>query len=585
MKIIFFSLLLLVAAGCGVSAQQSLIQPFIKAWKVTDTSQSARAQVLYDTLHLKKDTARYEQVIEQLYQYLQEHPDKRLEARTILYQTLGALEFNYTIDNYIGRMQKAIRLAGEIGDDQLAAEIYSVYAGIGGPENYLLYNLKAVELQRRVGLHHFFFVYTRFFDLSRALYLNHDYRQSIAYGLECLHTPVTDRDHYDPLVYVFQLDILGACYKKLGQYDSAVYYYENLLRHVPGAIPHDVRKQQLWMGIGKGNLGHLLILQGKYDEALPLVETYFKSSVDYDDQLNMAMALNYLGSIYAHKKQYTQALTAWRQAYYWSRQSGSVDNAVQAAQGIAGIFRLTGPTDSAYHYYELYHQHKDSLAATLSQLQLSGMKARIAFDELQASLGRSQAALQKERSTRNIIIAAIAFIALIALWLYNRYRLKQKYALQSIRQQQEVAGQEIKSAREQIASFTSHLIEKNNLIETLEAQISSLDQQQDPQAIAISLQQYTLLTDTEWEKFKVELAKAYPDFLTTLRQQIPQITPAEERLATLLFLRLNTYQIASALGIGKESVLRSKRRLKQRLQLPEPVTVEEYLFNLLSTNM
>lgn len=585
MKIIFFSLLLLVAAGFGISAQQSLIQPFIKAWKVTDTSQSARAQVLYDTLHLKKDTARYGQVIDQLYQYLQEHPDKRLEARTILYQTLGALEFNYTIDNYIGGMQKAIRLAGEIGDDQLAAEIYSVYAGISGPENYLLYNLKAVELQRRVGLQHFFFVYTRFFDLSRALYLNHDYRQSIAYGLECLHTPVTDRDHYDPLVYVFQLDILGACYKKLGQYDSAVYYYKDLLKHVPGAIPHDVNRQQLWMGIGKGNLGHILILQGQYDQALPLVEAYLKSSIDYGDQLNRAMALNYLGSIYDHKKQHTQALTAWREAYHWSRQSGSADNAVQAAQGIAGIFRLTGATDSAYHYYELYHQHKDSLAATLNQLHLSGMKARIAFDELQASLGKSQAALQKERSTRNIIIAAIAFIALITLWLYNRYRLKQKYALQAIRQQQEAAGQEIKTAREQIASFTSHLIEKNNLIETLEAQISSLDQQQAPQAIAISLQQYTLLTDTEWEKFKVELAKAYPDFLTTLRQQIPQITPAEERLATLLFLRLNTYQIASALGIGKESVLRSKRRLKQRLQLPEPVTVEEYLFNLLSTNM
>jgi tetratricopeptide (TPR) repeat protein len=584
MKVNLFLVLLLVAVCFGVMAQQVSIQPFIEAWKITDTSQSSRAQVLYDTLHRKKDTARYLQVIDQLYGYLQDHPDKRLEARTILYQTLGALEFNYKIDSYISRMQKAMRLAGELEDDQLAAEIYSVYAGIGGPENYLLYNLKAIELQRRVGLQHFFFVYTRFFDLSRALYLNHDYQQSIAYGLECLHTPVTDRDHYDPLVYVFQLDILGACYKKLGKYDSAVYYYENLLNRVPGAIPGEVSRQQLWLGIGKGNLGHILTLQGKYDEALPLIETYLQNSVDYGDQLNIAMAQNYLGSIYYNTKQYAQALTAWRQAYYRSSQSGSLDNAVQAAQGIASIFRHTGHTDSAYHYYELYHQHKDSLAAALSQLQLSVMKARIAFDGLQASLSKSQTALQKERTTRNIIIAGIAFIALIILWLYNRRRLKQKHALLLIRQQQQAAGQEIKSAREQIASFTNHIIEKNSLIETLEAQISSLDQQQNQQAIAVSLQQYTLLTDTEWEKFKAEFAKAYPDFLPTLRQQTQQITPAEERLATLLFLRLNTYQIASTLGIGPESVLRSKRRLKQRLQLPDPVTVEEYLFNLLPSN-
>lgn len=584
MKVNLFLVLLLVGVCFGVRAQQVSIQPFIEAWKIADTSQSSRAQVLYDTLHLKKDTARYLQVIDLLHRYLQDHPDKRLEARTIVYQTLGALEFNYKIDSYIGLMQKAMRLAGELEDDQLAAEIYSVYAGIGGPENYLLYNLKAIELQRRIGLKHFFFVYTRFFDLSRALYLNHDYQQSIAYGLECLHTPVADRDHYDPLVYVFQLDILGACYKKLGKYDSAVYYYENLLTRVPGAIPGDVRKQQLWLGIGKGNLGHILTLQGKYEEALPLVETYLQSSVDYGDELNIAMAQNYLGSIYYNTKQYAQALTAWRQAYYRSGQSGSLDNAVQAAQGIAGIFRLTGHTDSAYHYYELYHQHKDSLAAALSQLQLSGMKARIAFDGLQASLSKSQTALQKERTTRNIIMAGIAFIALIILWLYNRRRLKQKHALLLIRQQQQAAGQEIKSAREQIASFTNHIIEKNSLIETLEAQISSLDQQQNQQAIAVNLQQYTLLTDTEWEKFKAEFAKAYPDFLSTLRQQIQQITPAEERLATLLFLRLNTYQVASTLGIGPESVLRGKRRLKQRLQLPDPVTVEEYLFNLLPPN-
>jgi hypothetical protein len=583
MKFIFSLVLLLVCECVGVRAQQSLIKPFIEAWKVIDTSQSSRAQVLYDSLHLKKDTAHYLQVIGQLSQYLQGHPDKRLEARAIVYQTLGALEFNYPIDHYISLMQKAMRLAGELEDDQLTAEIYSLYAGMAGPENYLLYNLKAIELQKRIGLEHFFYVYTRLFDVSRALYLNQDYRRSITYGLDCLNTKITDRNHYDPFVYVYQLDILGACYKRLGQYDSAAYYYENLIRHIPGATTDD-RKKELWLGIGKGNLGHIQILRGKYDTAFPLIASYLKSSIEYGDQLNIAMAQNYLGSIYYHRKQYTPALAAWRQAYYWSCASGSLENSVQAAQGIAGIFRLTGKTDSAYHYYELYHQHKDSLTATLSQLQLSVMKARIAFDELHTSLSKSQAALQKERTTRNVIIAGIVLTALIILLLYNRRRLKQKYTLQRIRQQKQQVEQEIKIAREQITSFTNHIIEKNSLIETLEAQLNNLDQQQNQQAIQVNLQEYTLLTDTEWEKFKVEFAKAYPDYLTTLRQRNHQITPAEERLATLLFLQLNTFQIASALGIGRESVQRSKRRLKQRLQLPDPVTVEEYLFNLLSTN-
>ncbi len=57
---------------------------------------------------------------------------------------------------YLSRMQKAIRLALDLGDDQLTAEIYSVYAGISGSENYLLYNLKAYELQKKIGLQRFF---------------------------------------------------------------------------------------------------------------------------------------------------------------------------------------------------------------------------------------------------------------------------------------------------------------------------------------------------------------------------------------------------------------------------------------------
>ena len=580
-----FILFFLLAASPLLKAQSEMIQPFISAWEIADTSQSRLAQGFYDVQHRKKDTAYYLEVIRQLQQYIADHPSKRLEARFILYQTLGALEFGYPMDQvYLNRMQKAIRLALDLGDDQLSAEIYSVYAGISGPENYLLYNLKAYELQKKIGLQRFYFVYTRVFDLSRALYLNQDYRQSIRYGLEFLQIKITDFDHYDPLVYVFQLDILGACYKKLGQYDSATYYYKKMLDHVPGAIADNPVKQALWLGIGEGNLGHILILKGRYDEARPLIESYLASSIASGDALNISMAHNFLGNIEYHRNQYDPALHHWRKAYFYSREAGSADYAIQASEGIAGIFRLKGLTDSAWQYYELYHQYKDSLAVSMSQQHLSNLKARISFDELESSFNRAQAALQKEKTTRNGIMVGIACLALIVILLYNRRRLKQKLVWQTATQKQKEAELEIRNAREQIRDFKHHIVEKNNLIASLEAQINEQDQQQHQQVIALNLQQYTLLTDTEWEKFKLEFAKAYPDFLNIIRQKISQITPAEERLATLIFLQLNTYEIASSLGISKDSVLRSKRRLKQRLQLEEPVTVEEFLYNLLNSS-
>jgi hypothetical protein len=53
-----------------------------------------------------------------------------------------------------------------------------------------------------------------------------------------------------------------------------------------------------------------------------------------------------------------------------------------------------------------------------------------------------------------------------------------------------------------------------------------------------------------------------------------------ERLAALIFLQLNNYQIANALGIGKESVARSKRRLRTILKLAADESLEDHVKTL-----
>jgi DNA-binding CsgD family transcriptional regulator len=581
MKCILSLALLFIMICPSLQAQDPLIGPMIKAWKIADTLQSHRAQVFYDSLRLQRDTQQYKQIVQHLYAYLKEHPDKRIEARTILYQSLGAREFGSEKEPYGLLLQKAIKIAHELEDEHLTAEIYSLYAGMSTEENYSLYNLKAIGIQRRLGFSHFNYVQDRFFDASRALYLSQDYRQSINYGLECLEFRETDKKRWNPLLYIFQVDILGAAYKKLGHYDSTALYYQLLLDSLPG-VSATPEWKKLWAGIAKGNIGYTLALQQKYSLAIPLLREYLENSIAYPDPANIALAQNELGSVYFMQRDYRNARAAWQEAYHWSESVHSLDNLLIAAKGMADIFRLTGQTDSAFFYNDRYHLLKDSLAANLNRSRLTTMNARMAFDNLQNSLNKTQAALSDVRFTRNIILAGIIIVAFIALLLYNRYRLKQKFRLAQMQRKRQLAEQEVENAREQISVFTKHIIEKNNLIETLQQQLSDKVTYQAPEEVAESLSQYTLFTDEEWEKFKVEFAKAYPEFLLTLRQQVEQITPAEERLAALIYLRLSTVQIANTLGISKDSVMRGKRRLRKRLNLPDPVTVEEYIYNTLA---
>lgn len=263
-RLILFTSLLL--GSIYATAQPSLIHPFIRAWKVADATQTHVAQAFYDSLLIKRADKDYQQhfhrVVDAMYAYLEDHPDKRLEARTIIYEALGAIEYNYPRDPFRIPLEKAMSLALDLGDKQLLAEVYALYSYLPEKMVYPLYNLKAIELQRQVGFEHFCYVQNRFFDASRALYFTRDFRQAITYGQECLQFKDRTTPRQDPAVFIFQLDILGACYRELGIYDSVNYYYEQLEKELPSIAYKDSLFLQLWKGIARGNRGHVLALQG-----------------------------------------------------------------------------------------------------------------------------------------------------------------------------------------------------------------------------------------------------------------------------------------------------------------------------------
>ncbi|MCH5599620.1 hypothetical protein [Niabella ginsengisoli] len=118
-------------------------------------------------------------------------------------------------------------------DPQLTAELYSIRADIPpSAETHLLYNLKALEIQRRIGFEYFPYIQNRFFGISSSLYSQANYKQSISYGREFFDVWHLDSVHRDPRVYIFQCDLLGAAYLKLHNYDSSRWYYSKIIEEL-----------------------------------------------------------------------------------------------------------------------------------------------------------------------------------------------------------------------------------------------------------------------------------------------------------------------------------------------------------------
>ena len=580
MKALTLIVIILSISFSAVKAQQPTVESLIKSWKVKDNTQSFKAEETYAQLKQKTGYAAHQKLMANLYSYLRSHPDDRLKVRIDMYDILGKKEYNKPVNEADSvRLYEDIMIAHKLEDEQLKSELYTLYAEVGH-NNYVLYNLKALELQKKIGLAHFKFVHNRYFNASYGLYNNNEYQQSIDYGLQCLQYKDVAPETWDPRVYLFQLDIVGASYLKLAKYDSCIYYYRQILDTLhkkPDSSPYI---QKLWLGIASGNIGHALILKGEEQAGIPMVQQWLLSSTEFNSYNNISKSLNVLAAVDWQHKEYAAALQKWKSSYIAAEKVGNyIDEfKIEALEGIVKSYRTLHNPDSAYKYGDLADKLSKERLLAINSKKLSVMKTQMAFDDMQVNLQDMSNHLKQERTIRNFSLIAIVLLTIISLLIYNR----QKLTAQLLLSKQETAKKEISDAKTQLAEFAKHIRQKQQLVHRLQLVIrqNNYANEEEEGSIHNDLSNYVLVTDEEWVKFKEAFSKAYPLFFIRLKEIVERITPAEERLASLIFLQLSNKQIANTLGISTDSVARSKRRLKSRINLPSDTKLEDYISTL-----
>ncbi|MGJ1267531.1 helix-turn-helix transcriptional regulator [Sphingobacterium spiritivorum] len=580
MKALTLIIIILSISFSAVKAQQPTVESLIKAWKVKDKTQSFKAEETYAQLKQKTGYPAHQKLMVNLYSYLRSHPDDRLKVRIDMYDILGKKEYGKPVNEEDSvRLYEDIMIAHKLEDEQLKSELYTLYAEVGH-NNYVLYNLKALELQKKIGLAHFKFVHNRYFNASYGLYNNNEYQQSIDYGLQCLQYKDVATETWDPRVYLFQLDIVGASYLKLAKYDSCIYYYRQILDTLQKKPDSSSYIQKLWLGIASGNIGHALILKGEEQAGIPMVQQWLLSSTEFNSYNNISKALNVLAAVDWQHKEYADALQKWKSSYIAAEKVGNyIDEfKIEALEGIVKSYRILHNPDSAYKYGDLSDKLSKERLLAINSKKLSVMKTQMAFDDMQVNLQDMSNYLKQEKTIRNFSLIAIVLLTIISLLIYNR----QKLTAQLLLSKQETAKKEISDAKIQLAEFAKHIRQKQQLVHRLQLVIrqNNYPNEEEEGSIHNDLSNYVLVTDEEWGKFKEAFSKAYPLFFIRIKEIVERITPAEERLASLIFLQLSNKQIANTLGISTDSVARSKRRLKSRINLPSDTRLEDYISTL-----
>lgn len=127
------------------------------------------------------------------------------------------------------------------------------------------------------------------------------------------------------------------------------------------------------------------------------------------------------------------------------------------------------------------------------------------------------------------------------------------------------------------ASHTLEIIkEVRNKIDDIKLKYSNDDILKDIREIDRKLQQ-EINNDNHWEIFKLRFKEIHPEFFNILKSKHPELTDTEIKFCAYLRLHLSTTQIASILSITKEGIKKKRYRIRKKIGLHQPQTLEEYI--------
>lgn len=554
-------------------AQTFSTEKLIEDLKATDLYQTRKFSDLCNDLLVNFNEKAFNARSREIQQYLRWHPDTRIKVRLFMYERFAWLKMNKqdtlnTKANYFN----IIKQASGLNDEQLLSELYTRYALLCTRSESLYYLLKCIQIREHIGLHYFTDVSANYHWLSTILYDIADYENSAAYASRGLAFYNENDKQSILFLYILTADMAGASFLKTNKPDSALYYYRHIGYLIDDCIRYPERykspdmtpqRLQIWNGVVKGGIAKALMLQKKYDEAYPLLEQNLESSTRYQQWADMAAVQNALAKIDASRKQLRLATSRYRQAYQLAVKDSVVALLIASSEGLSAAFAAQQRYDSAYIYHQHYLQWKNQLDERVNNARLNVAKSQIDFEKMQKELVQSQNNTVEQKRIRNLILMAIVFLTIIAILLYNRKRLHMRLQYEKLEKEKQQSAAAMIYAQQQIDFVLEKVAEKNQLIKQLQYQVMEVGSPE----ISTELDNMTILTEKDWQKFKVSFEILHPGFLDRLREKMPSITPAEQRIVTLAKLGFGTKEMAAATGVSSETIRSVSSRLRKKFNI------------------
>jgi len=261
-------------------------------------------------------------------------------------------------------------------------------------------------------------------SLGGMYYRYEDFDNALKYLREAIATKGTKRGN----MYLTLSNTIGMSFRRTKQYDSAIWYF----RHVYDSASKAENQYSTWAHIAGGNIGITYFLQGKYDEAIPLLDEDIKVSLASNQIKNAAGSMSTRAAIYYYKGDYNnaekillQALRLCESKPFWP----SYGLGVELYGWLYKVYAAKNDMRKAYLYADSTILAKDSLAAMQNTInlakaneKLSHIQRKLDEEKLNDRIKQDQLALSKKRIQVAFFFAGIIVLLLVVIFIARERR-------------------------------------------------------------------------------------------------------------------------------------------------------------------
>jgi tetratricopeptide (TPR) repeat protein len=379
-------------------------------------------------------------------------------------------DMGYELESAVPNGEKIIDRAMQMNAPEMAAAQYMTLGyyyelktqSFGKAfENYL----KAFDLFEKISLEKIPNKRYLQYMVSLSYYHYSDFENALKLALRTDKT-FTEKNY----VYVFNTNLIGMCYLKMGQYDSARFYFQRVFDNAK-----TMTSEPAWQGIALGNIGNTYFFQNNFEQAVSYLSKAIPLTIDgkvFDNTVGFASNLSY---IFQKQNNVAEAKKFLDVSLNSARVTGDNENYFVAHSTAASYYRLINDpalsllhSDSAGFFNSKLAAQKDLNTKYKIEMAVENEKVK----ERENSFAKEK---QRQLLLRNVIIAFVVLLMIISLLLYNRSQLKNRSRQQELITEKKLAENELRSAAGQLNAFTQSIREKNELIEKASQEIERVN--------------------------------------------------------------------------------------------------------------